>query len=382
MKARSLTFLFMSLTTNCLGQASYIPLGDLPGGEYGSVGLALSGSGNVATGFSSDQNGLSGTNAFRWTHDAGMVSLAQPTGTTMGQGLSSNGSYTVGSIEAVPGVSGVRGAFWASSGEFHMIGDLPGSAEYSVLADVSDNGIAVGASAYADGPFGPINQAIRWTEQGGLEPLGFLPGDDISFAVDISADGSVIGGRGNTANWFWTESGGMVEAAPAGFEMRSMTSDGLFMLGRQNTVVNGNTELHAVLWSEDTGTVELDRSNFGPGAIISNAIDATPDAETIVGRVQGVTIEGGPYIWFDQGERGMWLEDYLLDNGLDFAATGYYMFDVFAMSDDGNSFLVQTFNPDGRQEAVLIVVPASQTAAVFGLAGISLCRRRRSPEPV
>lgn len=305
-----------------------------------------------------------------------MTSLAQSTGFTGANGISSGGRYIAGSIQAVPGVDGERGAYWTASGEFHMVSDLPGGADYSILADVSDNGIAVGASSYADGQFGPINQAIRWTPQGGIEPLGFLPGDDISFAVDISADGSVIAGRGRTGNWLWTESNGMTPAAPLGFELRSMTSNGQYMLGRENVIVDGQNQLHATIWSEATGTFELSRSEYPSNAILSRAVDASPDLSVIAGTISGLSLITTPYVWFDQGTRGMKLEEYLLSFGLDVSATDYTLIDLNAMSDDGTRFLVNTFNPNGDPEAVLIIVPAPGTIGVLGVAFLAARRRR------
>ena len=42
-------------------------------------------------------------------------------------------------------------------------------------------------------------EAFRWTEAGGFEPLGDLPaGSSSSLAIDVSDDGSVIVGQGNS----------------------------------------------------------------------------------------------------------------------------------------------------------------------------------------
>ena len=381
-KKQYLTIVFVSVAASCQGQASYIPLGDLPGGGFGSSGAALSGDGNVATGWSITGDGLVSVNAYRWTQVAGMISLGQSNGTTFGNGLSTSGSYIVGSIEAVPGVNGVRGAFWSASGDFHMIGDLPGGSEYSILGDVSDNGVAVGASSYANGQFGPLQQAIRWTELGGLEALGFLPGDDYSFAVDISADGKKIAGRGSTGTWTWTEQAGMVQATGSGFDLQGMTKDGDFLFGVNSTILDGRTVGIGTLWSEDQGLIELDRGVVPDSWVSDVARAASLDAEVVLGMRFALADRNGAYIWFDQGKSGMFFEDYLLANGLDLLAEGYIISEVSGVSDDGTRFLVQTFNPDGNVEAVLITVPSPGVLAVLSPIGLVALRRRRSPEPV
>lgn len=379
MKRRGIACVFSSLAANCAAQATYLPLGDLPGGEFGSVGFALSGDGHIATGFSIDRDGLLGTNAFRWSASDGMISLAQPSGRTDGNGISTSGQYIAGSIEDA---SGVRGAFWTASGDFHTVGDLPGGADYSILADVSDNGIAVGASSYASGPFAPLQQAIRWTQQGGIEPLGFLPGDDYSFAVDISADGSTIAGRGASGVWTWTSTSGMALAVGKGFELQGMTGDGQYLFGVNSTILGGQSVGVGALWSEDAGLIELNHDDTPASWISDVAKAASHDADVILGMRFALSGGSVPYVWFDQGLTGMTLEDYLLDNGLDLRNEGYRITDVSDISNDGSRFLVNTFNPEGKTESLLIVVPANSTFVAFGLSAIGFSRRRRKPNGV
>jgi len=57
------------------------------------------------------------------------------------------------------------------------------------------------------------NQAFRWTQAGGIQGLGFLPGGSISEALGVSLTGTVIVGRSGNAGVFdafvWTQSLGM-----------------------------------------------------------------------------------------------------------------------------------------------------------------------------
>lgn len=356
-------------------QVTMLPLGDLPGGLFSSTPFGLSGDGLHAVGISQNLPGFSGPEAFRWSQQDGMVALGRPTGgASTAYAASTTAEFVVGSTDSATGISGV---FWERNGNAHLIPDIPGGNNVSVAGDVSDTGVVVGYSQYATNSIGPLSQAIRWTVDGGLQPLGFLSDTDTnSVAYAISADGSVIAGRSNSGNWLWTEDKGMTFTVGSEFEAQAMTDDGSFLLGRQMLNINGNAQLHAVIWSESTGTIELDRSGYPVNAMLSRAIDATPKADVVVGLVSSVFFSPTPYIWFDQGDYGMSLSDYLLDHGLDLGSTGYSMLNIAGISDDGTRFLLETFNPDGNREAVLVIVPAPASASILTL-GLIACRRRR-----
>jgi uncharacterized membrane protein len=96
------------------------------------------------------------------------------------------------------------------------LGDLPGGAvESSAMAASSDGSVVVGGSSSAASRPN-LDEAFRWTREGGMRGLGFLPGGDVTLAYDVSADGSVVVGGGYTARgtnlispFIWTEQGGM-----------------------------------------------------------------------------------------------------------------------------------------------------------------------------
>jgi probable HAF family extracellular repeat protein len=143
-------------------------VGDLPGGNVGSVAYDVSEDGRVVVGKSSIENSVE---AFRYTTAEGMVG----------------------------------------------IGDLPGGAYGSVAYEASrDGSVIVGYSHSSNG-----TEAFRWTKATGMVGLGDLPtGGFYSEANDVSADGSVVVGRGAGRNPFdytafrWTGETGMIEIPP------------------------------------------------------------------------------------------------------------------------------------------------------------------------
>ena len=366
--AQYLSVVFLLWCSSAPAQPRLIPLGDLPGGLFTSSPFALSGNGQVAVGISQKLPGFSGPEAFRWTEETGMVGLGRPTnGVSEADGVSPNGLYVVGSAD---NASRNSGAVWAPGGKTFIIPDIPGGIDVSFVGDVSNTGIVVGGSAYADGQFSALFQAFRWTESEGLQPLGFLNGGTHSIAYAISADGSIIAGRGDTGNWLWTEETSMqFTVGNDEFLAREMTENGRYLVGQQQAIVDGQSRAFAALWSEESGAVLLDRP---AGAFSSGAVDATPNAEIILG-----TLDLEPYIWFDQGATGMFLSDYLLDLGLDVEALGFDMGEARGISDDGTRFLVDSFNSNSDREALLIIIPAPASLALPGLTLLALGRRRR-----
>ena len=134
------------------GQQDPIIIGDLPGGSDLGGAVAVTGNGQVIVGW---VGSASGTEAFVWRQQSGMVGL----------------------------------------------GDLPGGSFESQAWDVSENGmVVVGASLSAGGP-----AAFIWTEPMGMRDLRLfletefalnLSGWELRGAVGISNDGTVIVGNG------------------------------------------------------------------------------------------------------------------------------------------------------------------------------------------
>jgi probable HAF family extracellular repeat protein len=74
----------------------------------------------------------------------------------------------------------------------------------------SDGSTVVGAAMNAAGAY----RAFRWTQSGGMQNIGVLPGGNYSIAYGASADGSVIVGMSENASiynhaFLWTAQTGM-----------------------------------------------------------------------------------------------------------------------------------------------------------------------------
>jgi len=179
-------------------------LGDLDGGVSvvpRSVGRAISANGLVIAGIGESDRG---TEAFRYDVSVGtftpLGSLAASPFGNWAYGISADGNVIVGlSLNAQGQQEPVR---WTVSGGLQAMGFLPGAtgitpagAAYAASADGS---VIVGQSrSVASGQGG---EAFRWTADGGMQPLGDLPGGAFqSWAYACSADGNVIVGRASVA---------------------------------------------------------------------------------------------------------------------------------------------------------------------------------------
>jgi probable HAF family extracellular repeat protein len=189
------------------------PLGELPGGNFGSYSYGMSRNGATIVGVSYSGNGQE---AFRWTAVGGIVPMGflptLPTQTRFSSAEAANadGSVIVGeSSSANTGGNGYEAFRWTSQGGMQPLGDLPGAAFQSWAYAVSaDGGIVVGRGSVPGncGPFGcgSAGHAFIWDTQNGMRDLhqvltGLgvnLNGWTLTEARGISADGTTIVGNG------------------------------------------------------------------------------------------------------------------------------------------------------------------------------------------
>jgi probable HAF family extracellular repeat protein len=172
-------------------------LGVLPGGRY-ALAYGVSSSGDVVVGTSDSSNG---SRAFRWTELIGMQDLGVLPGwvNSDARGVSADGKVVVGTLgDGVPRIEDeTTVAFrWTESGGFETLGVLPGY-ESSLANDVNaDGSVVVGSSSIE----GVSKRAYRWTKLGGMEDLGVLDGYESSVATAVSADGLVVVGYSDVLN--------------------------------------------------------------------------------------------------------------------------------------------------------------------------------------
>ncbi len=108
-------------------------------------------------------------------------------GETFARAISADGSVVVGGSNNTAGEQ--RAFRWTAAGGMQDLGTLPGGWD-SMANDVSANGdVVVGWSSVASG----LTRAFRWTAATGMQELLTL-GSGASFALAVSADGSVVVG--------------------------------------------------------------------------------------------------------------------------------------------------------------------------------------------
>ena len=141
--------------------------------------------------------------AFRWENG---VMTGLQTYMSTANGVSSDGKIVVGS-----GITqGRREAFIWVLGYPPQTFRYPCSGCVGFARAVANNYTVVGMESNTDGNW----EAFRWVNGVGLIHMGFIPGmGQFSSATDISLDGSVIVGVGNSGSdnraFIWDEANGM-----------------------------------------------------------------------------------------------------------------------------------------------------------------------------
>jgi probable HAF family extracellular repeat protein len=343
--------------------ASFLPLGDLPGGNFFSIATGVSADGQVVTGYSSSTESGTSYEAFRWTSETGMIPLGDLPGnayTSFAQAISADGSTIVGYSVSALGNEAFR---WTQATGMVGLGDLPGGS-FSIANAVSADGkVVVGSGTSSSSGSG--FEAFRWTTADGLIPMGDLPGGSFdSRASAISADGSVIAGQGissrGTEAYRWTAATGMVglgdlPGGSFGSIAYGISADGTTILGYGSST---NSSHEAFRWRAETGFVPL---GFIPCDTWSIARAASADGSVVVGDPQS-TACGCVFIWDQQhGIRDLsnvLMNDYSLD------VAGWQLCRATAVSLDGNTLVGYGINPSGQTEAWLanIAPPALKFA--------------------
>lgn len=183
---------------------------------------------------------------------------------------------------------------WTAVGGMQGLGFHPDGGEGSLANDLSADGqVVVGMAGY----FEDIqtediqNEAFRWTESDGMEVLGFYPIGCCSFAVGVSADGSVVVGYGlvdttggitEIEAFRWTEGSGIVGIGdlPGG-----ATSSGSYSVSADGSVIvgvgNSSEGAEAFRWTVESGMVGL--GDLPGGTFQSQALAVSADGSVIVG---------------------------------------------------------------------------------------------------
>jgi len=174
-----------------------------------------------------------------------------------------------------------------------LLGRLPGAPDNGssgALAISADARVVVGFSWSGEGL-----RAFRWTEAGGMENLGTLPGFEASMATATNADGSVVvgtcnkGGNAQTAAFWWSAATGMRRIIdwPEGRNHSAafdVSADGTVVVGSART----QSGMQGLIWDAKSGqSVTLgDLVPFLPGRSFCQALGVSDDGRVVVGEAR------------------------------------------------------------------------------------------------
>ena len=340
--------------------AEFIPLGDLPGGEFGSGATGVSDDGTVVVGNGSP---ASGGGAFRWTAATGPVVLDGLPGRTSAEAVSADGATVVGWFQEVP-LGRIEAFRWNTASGWVGLGDLIGDAYQSESFGVSaDGSVVVGTATAAGAQPGQGSahlEAFRWTAATGMVGLGDLQGGDYwSDARGVSADGGIVVGWSYNVSFEqeavrWTSATGMVglgylpKLEFPGASAADVSDDGSVVVGQSGT----DTGTEAFRWTSAGGMIGL--GYLPGGGVESRATAMSADGNVVVGQSQtdGCSVcSSEAFVWTPSN--GMQrLRDVLIASGVS-GLDNWVLRNANGISADGQWIAGDGINPSGFQEAFL-----------------------------
>lgn len=388
----------MSALQVAYAQASFVGIGDLPGGSYESAINSLSDDGSTVVGFSDDGSAFGG--AFRWDAGTGIQPIA--TAPSSGFDVSPDGSVVVG-IYGTPD----RAFRWTAGGLLDL-GLLPTGTFSAPVALSPDGGTIVGLADRTTivniGGFDieiPENVAVQWIDTIGPAVLGdgdlpggdpFMIGAEVAFAQarDASTGGAVVVGEAFSASgpeaFRWTSAEGMqgLGDLPGGaFESRAeaITPDGEVIVGSGTSVIG----CESFIWTEAAGMVGLGAIPAGlPGAGSGwEALDVTDDGAVLAGRTscRFFDVNAAAVVWDDVN--GLRSVQDILEDDFDLDLTGWHLFGAL-ISADGTVLAGGGINPSGDPEGWVASLPIPLPEAdgsmsfMLGAGMLGLLYRRRA----
>ncbi len=395
---RTATILWLAVAacpSDARAQATFVGIGDLPGGSFESAINSVSDDGTTVVGFSDDGSAFGG--AFRWTAETGIQPIvAAP---SSGFDVTPDGSAVVG-IYGTPD----RAFHWNPSGLLDL--GLLSTGTFSAPVAISpDGGTIVGLADRITtvniGGFDiqvPEIIAVRWTDTVGPVVLGDgdLPGGDpfqvgaeLAFAQarDVATGGvTVVGEAYSSAGpeaFLWTSADGMegLGDLPGGaFESRAqaVTADGTVVLGSGTSGIG----CESFVWTDAEGMMGLGAIPAGlPDAGSGwEALDLTDDASVLAGRTSCRFHDetAAAVVW--DAVNGLRSVQSILEDDFGLDLTGWHLFGA-VISADGRVLAGGGINPDGDPEGWVATLPIPLPEPGAGLsfasgAGLLLLLRR------
>lgn len=318
------------LTTPALAQHQFFPMPGSSPSTFPEL-RAMSGDGRVLVGILGGPQDLDG---WRWEYGCdseivvnGIFAFLAASGVVA---ANEDGSLLAGSRST--GSEENDAILWSQSGGIVSLGNIPGGSN-PVANDMTPSGDRVVGTIETLGG----QEAFLWQPGTGMVGLGTVPGStSLSSARCISADGSVVGGGGPTgagneaflweATQGWTPLGDL-PGGPVISVVVALSSDGSVAacIGTPAQFI-----LEAARWTPATGMVGL---GFLPGDTTSIASDMSVDGNVIVGFSLRASTQRA-FLW--TSALGMVdLRDHLLANGAS-GLGGWELLQALTVSSDGS----------------------------------------------
>ncbi len=315
-----------------------------------------------------------GRRAFRWRMSTGAIDLGDvaidasyyfPIGTQ----VSADGSVISGGFfdpSSGPGVFR-----WTEDGGMQDIG-LPPGGTGAFAGPISADGSTIVPFVFTDSQAG----SMRWTVDAGYVTGEPLVGEE-QFLV-MNGDATVFAQGRSSAAFLWTESGGYeniggLPGFTSGTSPYAMTDDASVVVGE--CYGSGDNKGTAWRWTRETGMQDLGLP--GPDYRTSMAWDVSADGERVVGAADAYIEDIDPAATLWTPELGMVdLNDYLPTIGVDLS--GWNLTFATGISGDG-TVICGIGTHDGADAAwVISGIPGPGVPVVLCMAGLVGGRRRRS----
>lgn len=362
------------LSSLAFGQASIVALeSPSPSTSAWSIAVGVSDDGTMVLGEATQPNEDSRTEFFLWTEDTGMVGLgtlaAPGEARARAAGVSGNGRTLVGTSETAPTAGQnqqIVAVAWRRGLGMAALGEVLDSYRGEPAAASFDGSVIAGSSRF-HGP-GIVGHPVWWQatlwEHGIARNLGTHPGSLYSEALGVSGNGRVVVGyaertrdEGRTA-FRWTEEGGLevLGDVPGGYhwsEARAASWNGSTIVGGTSATFQTSlfgADTRASVWTEANGWEVLPN---GQGMSATMAVDVSPDGRIVLGAGRRAGTNRA-FLWID----GVLVDvhEELVANNVDMS--GWMSLTPTGMSADGRVIVGWGLRPSGGgQTAFRIVRP-------------------------